>query len=65
MMLNLLRAQWKRALTMMIWTVVGLNVVYFIQREMMSSSCSVDDIIRRHQTTDVINVFTFSISVTF
>jgi len=48
-MLNLLRANWKRALTLMIWAVVGLNVVYFVQREMLSNSCSVDDIIKRQQ----------------
>ena len=48
-MLSLLRANWKRALTLTIWTIVGVNVVYFVQREMFSNSCNVDDIIKRQR----------------
>jgi len=48
-MLNLLRANWKRALTIAIWTVVGLNVVFFVQRMVWSGYCDAEKIIRRHR----------------
>jgi len=41
-MLSLLRANWKRVIMVTVWTVVGLYVVYFVQRAMLSDHCGVD-----------------------
>jgi len=44
-MLSLLRANWKRVLA----TVIGLNIVYFVQRTMFSDDCDVEAIIKLHR----------------
>ena len=49
-MLSLLRANWKRVLTLMIWTAVVLNVAYFIQRAMLSDNCDAEAIMRQQRS---------------
>ena len=46
-MLSLLRANWKRVVATTVWTLVVLNVVFFIQRAMMADQCDVDALIQK------------------
>ena len=46
-MLSLVRANWKRALAITLWTLLGLNVVFFVQRTIFSS-CDVDALIEQY-----------------
>ena len=48
-MLSVLRANWKRVVVTTVWTLVALNVVFFVQRAMIADDCDVDALIRRHR----------------
>ena len=65
-MLSLVRANWKCILTITIWAVVSLNVVYFVQRATLSDYCDMEAIIKRHRAvqdavaTSVVDGCTFA-----
>jgi len=48
-MLSVLRANWKRVLATTVWTLLALNVGFFVRRAMVADDCDVDALIRRHR----------------
>ena len=52
-MISLLHANWKFVVTTTIWTLIVLNVIFFVYRSTVSDNCDVELLIRQHRVVQV------------